>query len=73
MKKQLYIVITEPKYITYTVADAFKLPVPDNAGSTFLGWYTTSSFKVGTKVDMIGPGTTGNKTLYAKFQFVPTT
>lgn len=52
----------------YTIEETYKLPVPVKEGYTFLGWYTTSNFKAGTRIFQIGPGSTGNKTLYAKWQ-----
>ncbi len=42
-----------------------KLKNPTRVGYTFGGWYTDSKFK--TKVTTIKVGTTGNKTLYAKW------
>ncbi len=59
---------TMPSIRTYTVADSFELEEPMRAGSIFEGWYTTSSFKSGTKVERIETGTTGNKVFYAKWR-----
>lgn len=41
------------------------LPSATRKGYTFAGWYTESSYK--TKVTALKKGTTGNKTLYAKW------
>lgn len=41
------------------------LPKATRKGYTFAGWYTESSYK--TKVTALKKGTTGNKTLYAKW------
>ena len=51
---------------TYTVAtSAITLKNPTKKGYTFAGWYSDSSFK--TKVTKIEKGSTGNRTLYAKW------
>ena len=51
----------------YTVEDTLTLPVLIKEGWTFQGWYTTQTFKPGTEIASIGPGRTGNLTLYAKW------
>lgn len=51
---------------TYTKKTAtITLKKPTRKGYTFGGWYTSSSYK--TKVTKITKGSTGNKTLYAKW------
>ena len=50
---------------TYTVTSAFTLKKPTRKGYTFKGWYSDSKFK--KKVTKIAKGSTGNKTLYAKW------
>ena len=42
------------------------LPTPIKSGSTFFGWYTKADFS-GEKVTAIPKGSTGNLTLYAKW------
>ena len=51
---------------TYTIATAkITLANPTKTGYTFGGWYADKAFK--TKVTAIAKGSTGNKTLYAKW------
>jgi uncharacterized repeat protein (TIGR02543 family) len=50
---------------TYSVTSAITFKNPTKKGYTFKGWYSDSKFK--TKVTSIVKGTTGNKTLYAKW------
>ncbi len=51
----------------YTVTTAtIKLAKPTRKGYTFVGWYSDKSCK--TKVTQIKKGSTGNKTLYAKWK-----
>lgn len=51
---------------TYTIeTEAFSLKSPSRKGYSFAGWYSDLSYR--QKVDMISKGTTGNKTLYAKW------
>ncbi|MFQ6729630.1 MAG: InlB B-repeat-containing protein, partial [Alphaproteobacteria bacterium] len=51
---------------TYTIeTPTFTLPTPTREGYTFAGWYTASTG--GTKVTQITQGSTGNKTLYARW------
>lgn len=51
---------------TYTVTTAtIMLKNPTRTGYTFKGWYSDSAYK--TKVTQIAKGSTGNKTLYAKW------
>ena len=59
-----------PEQTSYTIEDGFELPVPVKAGQVFLGWYSTAGFKAGTEVRAIEPGTTGNKTFYAKWMLL---
>ena len=49
----------------YVTTATFKLNNPTRTGYTFKGWYSDSKYK--TKVSQIKAGTTGNKTLYAKW------
>ena len=52
---------------TYTIATAtVTLKNPSRTGYTFQGWYSDAKFK--TKVTKITKGSTGNKTLYAKWK-----
>ena len=50
----------------YTVEDAFVLAPPTKAGSTFMGWYREPEFW-GNIVTSIETGTTGDLTLYARW------
>lgn len=51
---------------TYMVTDKIKLKSPVKKGYTFKGWYTDKKCK--KKLSTIKAGTTGNITLYAKWQ-----
>ncbi len=52
---------------TYTVTSAnITLAKPTKKGCVFAGWYSDSKFK--NKVTVIKKGTTGNKTLYARWK-----
>ena len=52
---------------TYTVTTkTITLKNPTRKGYTFQGWYSDAKFK--TKVTKIAKGSTGNKTLYAKWK-----
>ena len=52
---------------SYNVTTAtITLGTPTRANSTFLGWYTESSFT--NKITQIAKGSTGNKSLYAKWK-----
>lgn len=51
---------------TYTVESAITTPTPTRTGYTFAGWYTSSAY-TGSAITQIAKGTTGNKTLYAKW------
>ncbi|MGN0551069.1 MAG: leucine-rich repeat protein [Acutalibacteraceae bacterium] len=46
---------------------------PTRTGYTFKGWYTDKSFKSSSKVTQIAKGSTGNKTLYAKWEVIKVT
>ena len=50
---------------TYKSTAAVKLKNPTRKGYKFVGWYSDSKFK--NKVTKIAKGSTGNKTLYAKW------
>ena len=50
---------------TYTVTSSVSLKNPTRKGYKFKGWYSDSKFK--KKVTKIAKGSTGNKTLYAKW------
>lgn len=51
---------------TYTIEDNdIKLPSPTRDGGTFAGWFTDSNFS--QSITTISKGTTGDKTLYAKW------
>jgi uncharacterized repeat protein (TIGR02543 family) len=50
---------------TYTVNDVVTLLDPDKEGHTFNGWYTENTFT--NRVTQITAGSTGAKTLYAKW------
>ncbi len=51
---------------TYTIESSFEFADAQKAGYTFLGWYTDASFA--TPIKAISSGTTGDMTLYAKFE-----
>ena len=59
-----------PEKTGYTIEEGFELPVPVKEGQVFLGWYSTATFKAGTRVEAIEPGTTGSKTFYAKWMLL---
>ena len=59
-----------PEKTSYTIEEGFALPTPVKDDQVFLGWYSSASFKAGTKVEAIEPGTTGNKTFYAKWMLL---
>jgi uncharacterized repeat protein (TIGR02543 family) len=50
---------------SYNITKAVTLVKPTKKGYTFAGWYSDSKFK--TKVASVKKGSTGNKTLYAKW------
>ncbi len=54
---------------SYTELDNVILTNPTKTNYTFLGWYSDSDFT--TKVETIFAGTTGNLTLYAKWEKLP--
>ena len=51
---------------TYTVESSFEFADAQKAGYTFLGWYTDAAYT--TQIKSISAGTTGDMTLYAKFE-----
>ena len=52
----------------YTIeTPTITLGTPTKSSSVFQGWFTTSDFQEGTLITSLPLGTTGNKTLYAKF------
>jgi len=51
---------------TYTIATNTNLQVPGKKGYTFKGWFTDSAFK--NKITSIKKGSTGTKTVYAKWE-----
>ena len=57
--------IKNPNVITYTVDDEVILGEPEKMGDTFQGWY--SDAKLRSKVVKIAKGSTGNRSIYAKF------
>ena len=50
---------------TYSVTSSISLKNPSRKGYSFKGWYSDSRYR--TRVRTIKEGTTGNKTLYAKW------
>ena len=71
-KKDVYVItyqnmggIKNPNVITYTVDDEVILKEPEKMGDTFQGWY--SDAKLRSKVVKIAKGSTGNRSIYAKF------
>ena len=50
---------------TYSVTSSISLKNPSRKGYSFKGWYSDSRYR--TRVRTIKKGTTGNKTLYAKW------
>ena len=50
----------------YITTSTIKLKNPTRKGYTFQGWYTDSKYK--NKITQIKKGSTGNKTLYAKWK-----
>lgn len=50
----------------YYTQEGLSLDIPSRAGYVFLGWYTEETFT--NKVEAISQGTTGDITLYAKWQ-----
>ncbi len=55
----------EANYASYTYGTSLTLPIPTKAGFDFDGWYSDSEFI--QKVAEISNGTTGDKTVYAKW------
>lgn len=51
----------------YTSEEGKTLPLPTREGYVFMGWYDNASFS-GNPITEIEPGSTGNKTYYAKWQ-----
>lgn len=59
--------VASENYVSkYNITNTVSLPSPAKTGYTFGGWYTSADF-TGTKITSISAGTTGNKTLYAKW------
>lgn len=54
---------------SYTIEDNVTLKSPTKSPETFAGWYTSSAL-TGSKVSTIAKGSTGNKTYYAKWQYI---
>lgn len=55
-------------YSSYThLSDTINLQNPTREGYTFVGWYLSPNKTDETKVTTIPSGSTGNKTLYAKW------
>ena len=52
----------------YLSGSECELPVPTKEHYDFLGWYTTSTFDEGTKLNKITETTHGNLELYARFE-----
>lgn len=53
---------------SYTIeTDSIALESPTKTGYTFTGWYESADFN-GNKIDTISKGSTGNKTLFAKWE-----
>jgi len=59
-----------PAVSTYTINDAVTLAVPTKSGSKFDGWYDNAGFE-GDAVTEVPLGSTGDKTLYAKWLEYP--
>lgn len=55
---------------TYNIEVGYDLPVPLKEEFIFLGWYTTSTFKNGTRIYRIDPGAVGAMTVYAKWMLI---
>ena len=45
---------------------------PTKSGYRFMGWYTSSNFSSASKITQISKGSVGNKTLYAKWEYLYT-
>ena len=56
------------KTYTHFDTEAVVLPTPTRKGYTFQGWYTDSKFKASSKITEIPAGSSGNKTVYAKWK-----
>ena len=52
--------------LSYTIEDSIVLSDAEKIGYSFVGWYSDSNWT--TKVETISAGTTGDITLYAKFE-----
>ncbi len=57
---------THDNPLFYTIEDSITLSDAEKTGYSFVGWYSDSSCN--TKVETISTGTTGDMTLYAKFE-----
>ena len=62
------IAINNPNATTYTKEEGIALQDLDVKGYNFLGWFATQSG--GSPITELAPGTTGNKTLYARWEKV---
>ncbi len=51
----------------YTITDSVTLGKPTKEGLIFKGWYTTSDCQTGTEISKISLGSTGAKTVWAKW------
>ena len=56
--------------MTYTYGEGYQLPEIAKDGYRFKGWYTTSNFQEGTKLDYITTSMSGDKELYAYFEIL---
>ena len=59
---------THSNPLSYTIEDSITLSAAEKIGYSFVGWYLDSNYN--TKVEVISAGTTGDITLYAKFEIV---
>jgi uncharacterized repeat protein (TIGR02543 family) len=54
----------------YNITEAITLEDPSRTGYVFGGWFTTAAFTAGTDITSIPLGSTGNVTLYAKWDII---
>lgn len=66
------ITVTIPSSIDYNITSSINIPNPTYSGVVFLGWYD-NIYGAGKNYTKIEPGTTGNITLYAKWDTDQTT